>query len=149
VSIDPGNGFERWYVVGREPVCDPDLIGIGKMNGALIRAGCVGAGQFTNVPSATRHLHSQIDQEQELIESSYKEEPFATESGMEGAHISFTRQHVAANPGSGGMTLMTPTTHYYVFTNAHSQAVVLMYDTVSGSESEEVQRMIRRTLRVH
>jgi hypothetical protein len=118
------------------------------MNGAAIRAGCVGVGQFTNVPSATGHLHSQIDQEQELIESSYKEEPFATESGMEGAHISFTRQHVSPNPRSGGMTLMTPTTHYYVFTNAHSRAIVLMYLTVSGTESEEVQRMIRRTLRV-
>lgn len=148
VSIEPGYGFERWYVMRREPVCDPELIGKGKMNGAFIRAGCVGVGQFTNVPSATGHLHSQIDQEQELIESSYKEEPFATESGMEGAHISFTRQHVAPNPRSGGMTLMTPTTHYYVFTNAHSRAVVLMYLTVSGSESEEVQRMIRRTLRV-
>jgi hypothetical protein len=148
VSIDPGTGWMREYAVGREPVCDPGLTGIGKMNGAFIRAVCVGVGQFTNVPSATGHLHSQIDQEQELIESSYKEEPFATESGMQGAHISFTRQHVAPNPRSGGMTLMTPTTHYYVFTNAHSRAVVLMYLTVSGSESEEVQRMIRRTLRV-
>jgi hypothetical protein len=148
VSIDPGNGWMRWYVMLREPVCDPGLTGIGKMNGAFIRAGCVGVGQFTNVPSAIGDLHSQIDQEQELIESSYNEEPFATESGMQGAHISFTRQHVAPNPRSGGMTLMTPTTHYYVFTNAHSRAVVLMYLTVSGSESEEVQRMIRRTLRV-
>ena len=148
VSIEPGYGFERWYVMRREPVCDPDLIGIGKMNGALIRADCVGVGQFTNVPSATGHLHSRIDQEQGLIESSYKEEPFATERGMEGAHISFTRQYPAPNPHSGGMILMTPTTHYYVFTNAHSRAVVLTYITVSGSESEEVQRMIRRTLRV-
>jgi hypothetical protein len=147
VSIEPGYGFERWYVVDREP-CDPGLTGIGKMNGAFIRAVCVGVGQFTNVPSATGYLHSQINQEQELIESSYKEEPFATESGMEGAHISFTRQHVTPNPRSGGMILMTPTTHYCVFTNAHSRAVVLMYLTVSGSESEEVQRMIRRTLRV-
>jgi hypothetical protein len=135
----------RWYAVIRAPVCDPELIGKGKMNGAFIRAARVG--QFTNVASATGHLHSQIDQEQGLIE--YKEEPFATESGMEGAHISFTRQHVSPNPRSGGMTLMTPTTHYYVFTNAHSRAVVLMYLTVSGTESEEVQRMIRRTLRVH
>lgn len=145
ISIDPGSGWMRWYAVIRAPVCDPELIGKGKMNGAFIRAARVG--QFTNVASATGHLHSQIDQEQGLIE--YKEEPFATESGMEGAHISFTRQHVSPNPRSGGMTLMTPTTHYYVFTNAHSRAVVLMYLTVSGTESEEVQRMIRRTLRVH
>lgn len=148
VSIDPGTGWMREYAVGREPVCDPVLTGIGKMNGAFIRADCVGVGQFTNVTSATGHLHSRIDQEQDLIESSYKEEPFATESGMEGAHICFTRQHVAPKPRSGGATLMTPTTHYYVFTNAHSRAVVLKYLTVSGTESEEVQRMIRRTLRV-
>jgi hypothetical protein len=45
------------------------------------------------------------------------------------------------------MMLITHATHYYIVTNALSRCAVLEYLTVSGSESEEVQEVIRRTLR--
>jgi hypothetical protein len=146
VSIDPGHGWTRSFVVGREPPFDPQLAGKGKLNGAFIQA--VRLGQFTNVQSAIADVYSRISPRQGLADPSYKEEAFATESGIEGTHLAFTRQYAAPNPVQGGMTLMTPTTHYYVFRNAHSRYVALIYNTVSGTESEEVQQMIRRTLRV-
>ena len=156
VSIDPGNGWMRCYIVGFEPECELALLGKGKFAGGFIGAykllpGC------TNLQSGARELRPRTNRELGLVESSVKEEPFATQSGLHGVEISFTQQYPC--PSRGGMNILTQTTHNYLFTNAQSCLVYLSYHTASadndkpgnnfsGSDSENVQRMIQRTLRV-
>jgi hypothetical protein len=155
ISIDPGNDWLRYYMVGREPDCDLHLRGKGKLNGGSITAVQLRA-EITNVQSGVEELRPRTDRDTGLIESSWKEEPFASETGLHGVHASFTQQY----PSSfrGGMVFMTQTTHVYLVTNAQSHCVGIRYvsasssnerpnNIVPGSESEEVQRMIQRTLR--
>jgi hypothetical protein len=162
ISIEPGKGWMRSYAlrqttgVGREPESDLNLIGRGKFNGAFIRAFLLGP-KITNIESGIAALRFGAQQQQGFIESSWKEEPFHAEDALHGVHASFTRQYPA--PFQGGMVLMTTTTHEYLVTNTQSRCVCIDYfnaassqarpkDTISAMESEEVQRMIRRTLRV-
>jgi hypothetical protein len=162
ISIDPGYGWTRSYTLlrtkgmGREPEADLHLIGKGKFNGGFIHAFLMSP-EFTNVQSGIGECRSKANLQQGLIESSWKEEPFATESGLHGVHASFNQEYPA--PFQGGTVLMTTTTHEYLVTNAQSRCVCIRYlsasssnarpgDTISATKSEEVQRMIRRTLRV-
>lgn len=162
ISIDPGYGWTRSYTLlrtkgmGREREPDLHLIGKGKFNGGFIHQFPMSP-EFTNVQSGIADRRSKANLQQGLIESSWKEEPFATESGLHGVHASFNREYPA--PFRGGTVLMATTTHEYLVTNAQSRCVCVHYvgasssnarpgDTISATTSEEVQRMIRRTLRV-
>jgi hypothetical protein len=162
ISIDPGNGWMRSYAllhttgVGREPDPVLHLIGKGKFNGGFISAFPLRL-EVTNVQSGIVELRSGAQRQQGFIELSWKEEPFETGDGLQGVHTSFTQQYPSSF--QGGTVLMTATTHDYLFTNAQSRRVCIRYvsvsssnarpgDTISATESEEVQRTIRRTLRV-
>jgi hypothetical protein len=162
ISIDPGNGWVRSYELlqtkggGREPEPVLYLIGKGKFNGGFITAFPLGP-DVTNLQSRAAELRSRAQRQQGFIQSSWEEQPFETENGLRGVRTSFTRQYPA--PFQGGTVLMTATTHEYLATNAQSRCVCIQYlsgtssnarpgETISAIESEEVQRMIRSTLRV-
>ena len=135
--------------MGFEPECELALLGKGSgfISAYKLLPGC------TNLQSGARELRPRANRELGLVESSVKEEPFATQSGLHGVELSFTQQYPC------GMNILTQTTHNYLFTNAQSCLVYLSYHTasadndkpgnnLSGSDSENVQRMIQRTLRV-
>jgi hypothetical protein len=143
ITLDPGDGWTRSYTVSGDPACDPILIGKGRFNGAFIQA-YLSESRAADVQSRLGELRAWTDQQPAIIKLSRKEEPFTTESGMHGAHTSFTQQ----NLGPNGI-LMAQTTHHYVFTNAQSGWAGITYHTASGGESQEVQRMIRRSLKVY
>jgi hypothetical protein len=146
ISLDPGSGWMRHYSLGREPAGDLVLTGEGDFNGASIHAFSLGP-TSTNVESTVAHVRPQLLQQRGIIESSLKEEPFTSVSGLHGKHVSFTRQYPGRGPVRGGMMVMTQTEHDYIVTNAQLRCVEISYVTVSGSESEGVQRMIRSTLK--
>ena len=146
ISLDPGSGWMRHYSLGREPADGLLLIGEGDLNGASIHVFSFGP-TFTNVESTVAHILPQLPQQAGFIESSLKEEPFTSDSGCHGKHVSFTREYPGRDLVRGGMMVMTQTEHDYIVTNAQQRCVEIRYVTVSGSESEGVQRMIRRTLR--
>jgi hypothetical protein len=144
ISIDPGGGWMRDYKELHEPECHLVLIGKGKFNGAFIDPYQFGP-ELTNIQSAVGELRSQASLQQGNIDSSWKAEPFATQTGLHGVHISFTQRY--------------STTHYYLSTNAQSRCVGIRcvsalssnarpVDTISAVGSEEVQRMSQRTLRI-
>jgi hypothetical protein len=115
------------------------LIGKGKFNGCFIRGF-----QFDqDIQSGLESLHRLVEGQQDFIEGSWKQEPFATQSGLHGVHISYTFQ--------GGMA-----NHQYIVTNAQSRVGIEYYTAASwrngksivpADASDEVQEMIRRTLR--
>lgn len=148
ISLDPGSGWMRHYSFRREPAGDLVLIliGEGDLNGASIDAFSFGP-TFTNVESTVAHILPQLPQQEGFIESSLKEEPFTSDSGLHGKHVSFTREYPGRAPVRGGMMVMTQTEHHYIVTNAQQRCVEIRYVTVSGSESNQVQRMIRSTLK--
>jgi hypothetical protein len=141
--------------VGREPESVLHLIGKGKFSGGFISAFRLSL-EVTNIQSGIVELRSRA-QQPGFIELSWKEEPFETGDGLQGMHTSFTQQYPSSF--QGGTVLMTTTTHAYLVTNAQSRRVCIQYvsasssnarpgDVISATESEEVQRTIRRTLRV-
>jgi hypothetical protein len=155
ISIDPGEGWMRSYTVWPKAQCGLTLIGKGKFNGGFIIAS-VFSPEITNVQSAVESRRGEAEGQQGFIASSWKEEPFATESGLHGAHISYIRQYPAAF--QGWTVLMTQTSHDYLVTNAQSRCVGITYDsavssharsraTAPGGGHQEVQEVIRRTLR--
>jgi hypothetical protein len=150
MSIDPGDGWMRSYTVWPKPQCGLTLIGKGKFNGSFIRA-FEFSPEITNVHSAVESRRGDVEGQQGFIEASWKQEPFATESGLHGVHISYTQQY--PTPVRGWMALMTQTSHEYLVTNAQSRCVGIAHTTaslksiVSAGASDEVQEIIRRTLR--
>ena len=155
LSLDPGEGWVRSYIVDRESEYDMTLIGEGKFKGGFIIAFQLSQ-QVTNIQSGIEDRRHGAEGRQGFISSSWKEEPFATESGLHGAHICYMRQYPA--PFQGGQVLMTQTTHEYFVTNAQSRCVAISYTRgVSNHElprgtspeggPQEVQEVIRRTLR--
>lgn len=151
ISLDPGGGWMRAYNLLREPEQDVSLLGQGKFKDGFISAFRFGP-QITNVQSAVEVRRRSLERTEGFIESSWKEEPFATEGGLHGVHTSFMRQYPA--PFRGGTVLMPAFNHEYLVTNAQSRCVGIGYLDASssstatpGSRSDEVQTMIRRTLR--
>ena len=150
ISIDPGDSWMRSYTVWPKPECELTLIGKGKFNGSFISA-FEFSQEITNVQSGVESRRRAVGGDQSFIEASWKQEPFATESGLHGVHISYTRQYPA--PFRGWMVLMTQTSHEYLVTNAQSRCVAIVHTTdsrksiVSARASDEVQEIIRRTMR--
>jgi hypothetical protein len=160
ISIDPGKGWMRSYAllptqgVGREQA-DLYLVGQRKFNGGFISVFPLGR-EGTNVQSGVATLRAAAGRQKGFIKSSWKEEPWTGDSSVQGVHMCFTQQYPA--PFKGGTVLMTVTTHDFLVTNGQSHWVCLQYanasssnarprDTMSPTTSEEVLRMIRRTLR--
>jgi hypothetical protein len=161
ISIDPGQGWMRSYALlpthglGREPEAVLTLVGKRRFNGGFIQAFPLRQ-ECTNVQSGVAALRAGAERQQGFSKSSWTEEPWAA-NGVQGVHMCFTQQYPAPFPG--GTVLMTATTHDFLVTNAQSHWVCVHYanasssnarpqDTMSPMASEEVQRMIRTTLRV-
>ena len=143
----------RDYGVGGEPQCDLALVGKGEFNGGFIMAYRLSP-ELTNVQSGVVILRAAALRNQGVIESSWKEKPFVTGSGLHGVRTSFTQQYPSAIGG-----VMTQITHEFLVTNAQSRCEFIRYicsspsirrpgDYISESRSEEAQRTIERTLRV-
>jgi hypothetical protein len=155
ISIDPGDAWLRSYTVWREPECELTLRGKGKFTGGFISALQFGQ-NVTNVQTGIRVRRDEVENQHGFNDSSWLEEPFVTESGLHGMHMSYTRQYPA--PFQRGMVLMTQTSHEYLITNTQSRCVGIAYITAS-SRSEypqstvpvdavnTVQEIIRRTLK--
>ena len=146
ISIDPGVDWKRYFTVWSEAKCDTQLMGQGNYAGAVLRGWLLGP-TATNEASGVQEIRSQIDHEQGLIESSRKEQPFVSGSGLHGTHLSFLKQYATANAARSGPALISHKIHYYVIMNARGRCAVLMYSTVLAGESEQIQRMIQSTLR--
>jgi hypothetical protein len=150
ISIDPGDGWLRYYTVWPKPECGLTLVGRGGFNGSFIHAFVFGP-EITNAQRAVESLRGDVAGQQGFIANSWKEEPFATESGLQGMHISYKQQY--PTPVRGWMGLMTQTSNEYIVTNAQAHCIRIMHtsaslkSTVSADASDKVQEIIRRTLR--
>jgi hypothetical protein len=95
-----------------------------------------------------RQSRSQFQTNSRAIPSSWREEPFASDSGVQGTRLSFIERHSSFNPRLGGTITITQAVHQYFLTNAQQRGVRLQYFTVTESPSDAVREMIEKTLRL-
>jgi len=100
------------------------------------------------VEAAAAELRSQFEKNSRAIPSSWRQEPFVSDSGAHGLCLSFSEQCPVPNPRHGGTTIMTQAVCDYILTNAHQRCVLLRHLTTSSSSSDKVRQMIQRTLRL-
>jgi hypothetical protein len=169
VSIDPGSRWDRYYNWLGYPACHLALSGVGKFSGNSIHASLVdeaissrGADGWTfvarrksdasqalpEVDAAIAESRSEFQTNSRAIPSSWREDPFVSDSGLHGTRLSFVEQYPSFNPGLGGTMMMTQAVHQYILTNAQQRGVMLQYVTITESASDAVRQMIEKTLRL-
>ncbi|MGA2660852.1 MAG: hypothetical protein ABSH34_25490 [Verrucomicrobiota bacterium] len=170
LSIDPGSRWDRYYDWIGYPACHlASLSGVGRFSGNSIHASLVGehissrgadgwtfvarrksdaSRALPEVDAAVAESRSQFQTNSRTIPSSWREDPFVSDSGVHGTRLSFIEQYPAINPRLGGTMTMTQAVHEYILTNAQQRGVTLEYVTVTESASDAVRRMIEKTLRL-
>ncbi|HXP60836.1 MAG TPA: hypothetical protein VN829_10115 [Dongiaceae bacterium] len=170
VSIDPGSQWDRHYDWIGYPACYlAGLSGVGKFSGNYIQvfladeavssAGAEGwtfvarrksdaAQALPEVEAAMAESRSRFQTNSRAITSSWREEPFASDSGVRGTRLSFIEQYPVFNPRLGGTMTITKAVRQYLLTNAQRRWVMLQYFTLTGSASDADRQMIEKTLRL-
>jgi hypothetical protein len=169
-SIEPGDRWVRYYEHLGYPACHlSQVAGSGEFSGHSIRVSLLDEGTTFKRPegwtfvnrhnsrapkgladteAATAEVRAQFATNSRAIPSSWREEPFVSDSGAHGLCLSFIEQYPVPNPKLGGTTIMTQAVHDYILTNAQQRCVLLRYVTVAPDRSDTVRQMIQRTLRL-
>ena len=87
-------------------------------------------------------MRKQVDLRPEVIQDSFKQEKFATDSGLTGVHISYDLELEAK-----GKKVRTRN-HVYIVQNARGAIVGVSVSAVASRDIEPVHQMIRKTLRL-
>lgn len=170
VSIEPGSQWDRHYDWIGYPACHlASLSGVGKFSGNYIQVFLVdeavssggaegwtfvarrksdGAQALPEVEAAIAEPRARFHTNSRAIPSSWREEPFASDSGVHGTRLSFIEQYPVFNPRLGGTMTITKGVHQYLLMNAQRHWVLLQYFTLTGSASDADRQMIERTLRL-
>ena len=100
------------------------------------------------VAAAIAESRSRFQTNSRAIPSSWREDPFASDSGVHGTRLSFIEQYPSFNPRLGNTTTITQAVNQYILTNAQQRGVMLQYFTVTENASDAVRQMIQKTLRL-
>jgi hypothetical protein len=134
VSIDPGEGWNVLNIPPDPPSCSPQLISkLGIINAVMVDS------DITEVNKAAEKLQAVFSNTGKAQPDSFKQEPFTTDSGLNGIHLSYTGK---SSDGSANMR-----SHSFI-TQRASQCVSISYITTADVESPAVLEAIRKTLRV-
>src|ERR1700722_12929654 len=103
VSIAPGKGWKVMEISADPPACTPQLAG----DSGLIQAMIFDA-DITDLQSAADKLQSSFASNEKAIPDSFKQEPFTTETGLTGIHLSYSgRASKDAPPSMRSHTFIT------------------------------------------
>ncbi len=136
VSVDLGEGWQVLDNPTKPPTCAPRLVSeVGMMSTLLLE-------RQTDVQKAADFLQEAIVAASRVEPNSLKQEPFTTDSGLTGIHISYLArtEKTATAPDTRS--------HDFVFRNRQGQCVSVNYTTSPRVESPAILEAIRKTLRV-
>jgi hypothetical protein len=136
MSIDPGKGWKEVKVQATLPACSPRLVSKAGMINALLLDE-----ELKDVKAAAEKLQSNLVASGKATADGFKQEEFATASGLAGVHFSYTGKSSKSD---------TPDvrSHHFITRNMHSQCVSISYITSPELESSETIAAIAKTLRV-
>jgi hypothetical protein len=144
IALVPG---EHWKELQSGPfteqgdICLPVLQGEGELLGAVIQV----RSSPTDHSSPERRaasLRKQVELRAEVIKDSFKQEKFATDSGLTGIHISYDLELEAKGKK------VRSRNHVYIVQNAQDATVGVSISAVASRDVEPVHQMIRKTLRL-
>jgi hypothetical protein len=135
VSIDPGEGWKQMDLAADPPKCSPRLMGKPGMINALHFS------EQTDVKKVAEQMQTSLSGNSNALQDSFKQEPFSTDSGLNGIHLSYTAR-------SGKDTAPDMRSHSFVTHNRRGECVSISYITSPERESAATLEAIRKTLRV-
>ena len=139
VALIPG---EDWRQIdtssGRQTACPPVLKGQGQFGGAIIQV--YSTAVRADAQSGVAGLRSKIAAMPEVSQDSFKQEDFASDSGVRGIHFSY--EYSVAEHGVTSKLRA----HNYLFQNKKGHCVGINYVTLADRDSDAVHQMIRKTL---
>jgi hypothetical protein len=135
ISIDPGEGWKQMEMAADPPKCSPRLMG---------KTGMINALHFpdmTDIKKVADQMQTSFSGNNKALPDSFKREDFATESGLNGIHLSYTAQSDKTGPPD-------MRSHSFVTHNRRGECVSISYITSPERESAATLEAIRKTLRV-
>lgn len=137
VSLDVGGGWKRIDVSPGPPVCPPTLVGEHGMVRAMLFAP-----ERSDLEKAAGSLRSMFDANSEAVRDSFRQEEFATESGLRGLHVSYVQR----SQKDGAQIEMH--SHNYLVTNRAGRCVSISYLAPARNDSDVVHEMVAKSLRL-
>lgn len=137
VSLDVAEGWKRIDVSPGPPVCPPTLVSEHGMVRAMLFAP-----NHSDLQKAASSLRSVFDANVEAVKDSFRQEEFATESGVRGVHLSYAQR----SEKDGHVTEMH--SHNYIVMNRAGRCVSISYLAPAANDSDAVHQMVRKSLRL-
>lgn len=144
VALLPG---EHWKLHS-EPfpkhgdICPPLLEGKGELDGIVLQVRSSATDRSLPETGATS-IRKQLDGNPEVvIGDSFKQEPFVTDSGLAGVHVSYDAEE-EKKQGK-----VKSRVHVYFVQNAEGCIVKVLVREIAPHDPEPVHQMIRKTLRL-
>lgn len=136
MSIDPGKGWKEVKTAATLPVCTPRLISKSGMINALLLDE-----DLKEVKVAAEKLQANLVASGKAPVDGFKQEEFATATGLAGVHFSYTGKSSKSD---------TPDvrSHHFITRNMHDRCVSISYITSPELESIDTIAAITKTLRV-
>ena len=135
IALIPGADWQQTDAPSsRQLVCPPILKGQ-EPDGGLIKVYATANG--ADVQSGVTYLRSQAEATPGVFQDSFKQEDFASDSGIRGIHFSYEYSPTGENKIRA---------HDYLFQNKQGRCVVIFYLTLADKDPDTVHQMIRKTL---
>jgi hypothetical protein len=136
MSIDPGKGWKEVKVLATAPVCSPRLVSKSGMINALLLDE-----ELTEVKAAADKLQANFVAAGKAPAEGFKQEEFATASGLAGIHLSYTGKSSKSDTAE-------VRSHHFITRNLRGRCVSISYITSPELESSDLIAAITKTLRV-
>jgi len=137
VSIEVGEGWNRLDISPGLPICPPTLVG---------KRGIVQANLFaperSDPQKAASGVRAVYDADAQATKVWFREEEFTTESGLHGLYVASARRY----ENDGRVT--EARSHNYIVVNRGGRCVSINYMADAVSDSDVVNQMIRKSLRL-
>jgi len=136
VSINPGKGWRSIEMPADPPACSPQLSSRDGIINAVVLDSDV-----TDLQGAVDKLQAAFAANDQAVKDSFKQEPFTTDSGLAGIHISYSAHSAKDGPADVH-------THSFVSHNMYKRFFSISYITSPETESPAVIQAIQKSMRV-
>jgi hypothetical protein len=139
VALVPGADWQQTEAPSvRQVVCSPVLKGQGPFDGSIIKV--YATADVADAQSGVALLRSKAAARPEVSQDSFKQEDFASDSGIRGIHFSYE----SSDPEHRVASKLRA--HNYLFQNKQRCCVVIFYITFADRDPDSVHQMILKTL---
>jgi hypothetical protein len=138
VSIDVGGGWKRVDIDPGLPVCPPELVGPSGMVRALLFAPFI-----SDMRAATNAVWVRYNKSPGAVKSSFRQENFTSDSGLQGEHVSY---HAQQPERDGTVTKLQ--LHSFIVQRQDGRFITISYITTEQIDSSGVCQMIQKSLKL-